>query len=167
MAFFSQEKKQQKLIMILTVVIVAIFITIYFGLIRPKSGAPPTAPAGGIAGGVVPDKSPAVAGNGEIEDINFLFLQDPRFLELKKYGEWPIKPRETGRDNPFEPFEGYSERGPGEVVEEEIIEEEIVEDIEEILEEETLEEVIIEEVEDEESIERATIEELLRLLNEE
>lgn len=162
MVSFFQEKKQQKLILILVAVVVAIFITVYFGLIRQKSNIPATEP---IAGDIAPAGGQVVVRDEKIDDIDFLFLQDSRFLELKKYGEWPIEPRETGRENPFEPFNGYSKDKP------------IEENIEEIIEEETLEEEIPEEAilkedlemeepeTEEESIEKATIEELLRLLN--
>lgn len=100
---FPQEKKQQKLLMILAGLILITFIIFYFGFLRPPASIP------------FPDKSvpsikpidQSVVSAGEIInkiDFDISFLKEPNFRALKTYGEWPIKIEEKGRQNPFLPY---------------------------------------------------------------
>lgn len=181
MAFiaFPQEKKQQILIAALIAVVAVSALIIYFGFFR----SPASLPAGEISPPGMTNNAQngeALKASGEIGDVNFLFLQNPRFLELKKYGEWPIQPRQPGRENPFLPFEGYVadknksvnfkeeaiKKGTEEFSAEGLTKEqtEAGENEEKAPEEEL--EVPVEENDLGKSVEEATIEELLRLLNE-
>lgn len=47
--------------------------------------------------------------NNKMSDGNFdadAFNQDPKWKKFKKYGDWPVKPADTGKPNPFLPFFG-------------------------------------------------------------
>jgi len=164
---FPQEKKQQVLIIVFIAITVVISLVIYFGFLRSSATLPADELLPMGSGNFIETDGETVKTNEEIGDINFLFLQDSRFLELKKYGEWPIQPRQSGRENPFQPFEGYvadkkeaadeAQTGEELVPEEESEESEQGEVKSEQLEEEPEEDL-------EKSVEEATIEELLRLL---
>lgn len=141
---FSQEKKQQKLLIILVITIITIIFVVYFGFFNSKVEMPETF-----------ENAEAL----DDEDFNqsginpdFLFLQDSRFKELKKYGEWPIVTGKTGRSNPFQPSEGIEK----------------IEEIEKSEEIETIFELPLQEKKSflDQSLEDLTTEEMLQLLQE-
>ena len=166
MAFieFPHEKKQRILIIALTAIVLVSATIVYFGFLR-------SAPVATINETPIMGATNGQTANGEIGDINFLFLQDQRFLELKKYGDWPIEPRKPGRENPFQPFEGYQANKVQEinvdVVDEDISEATSTEEtLDGRTEETAAEETDLGQTNLGQSVEEATIEELLRLLNE-
>jgi hypothetical protein len=123
---FSQEKKQQTMIVSLVVVALITVAVLYFGFLRPSSTSVPSEgigeaghegiPAAGqedipMAGqeGIAGESGweNILAGTeGIVEKINFDvgFLKEESFRALKSYGQWPIEIGEKGRSNPFLPY---------------------------------------------------------------
>ncbi|MFC1700672.1 hypothetical protein ACFLZ0_00780 [Patescibacteria group bacterium] len=124
---FPQEKKQQKLVLIFIVIVLIIFIILYFGFFHSNIVGIPESMVGNEQVNVSVE---------DIDDVDFLFLQDSRFNELKKYGKWPIESGQTGRENPFLPL----------VSEEEVFYESSEESVRDLSVEEFLEALSVEEL---------------------
>lgn len=97
----TQQKRQQILIYILAVVVVATALVLYIGFFRAP--ALPSAEAPGFVGGVPIEVTRIGA---VIERIQTLvkILDEPTFKSLKVHGDLPVKPDKTGRVNPFIPY---------------------------------------------------------------
>jgi len=97
---FPQEKKQRRLTIILTSLLLVTLGVLYFGFFRAPTTPGPPSPEPGPS--VQPSKRPAEV----IKKIEFDigFLKEPTFRALKIYGEWPIEIEERGRENPFLPY---------------------------------------------------------------
>ncbi|MBI5466369.1 MAG: hypothetical protein HY974_03710 [Candidatus Kerfeldbacteria bacterium] len=61
----------------------------------------PTAPAGVNLPTDLPTGD-GILGARTPTELNRKLLQDPRFINLKIYGEVPVEPRGLGKSNPFE-----------------------------------------------------------------
>jgi len=91
---FPQYKKQQKLLIALGVLILAIILVLYFGLWRQPSQEE-----------LLPEIiGPVPSGAEEDLELDKDFFEDPRYQGLKFYGQWPIEVGEVGRENPFLPY---------------------------------------------------------------
>lgn len=127
----NQETKQQKMILILVAVIVITISVVYFGFIRSKSSIDTN-----IDSGIGAEMNGVGSVSGGDINVDFLFFEDPRFQDLKKYGDWPIQPGKTGRSNPFKPLDANNIKTV--IEEDELSDEEIETKIEEL----TLEELL-------------------------
>ncbi len=115
---FSQEKKQQTMIVSLVVVALITVAVLYFGFLRPSSTSVPSEGIGEAGHEGIPAAGQeGIAGEsgwenvlagteGIVEKINFDvgFLKEESFRALKSYGQWPIEIGEKGRSNPFLPY---------------------------------------------------------------
>jgi len=94
---FSQDKKQQILLIVFILVIFIIITILYFNLWRSS---------------FIPVNTEEQLGDKDvriekiIEKINFdvNFLKTSNFQDLKTYGQWPLKIEGKGRQNPFLPY---------------------------------------------------------------
>jgi flagellar basal body-associated protein FliL len=105
---FPQEKRQQVLVIILVIAVLGTLAVLYFGFWRSRASAPAIQPAVSESATSLPASEPTTSQG--IEDIinkiefDVNFLKDPRFKDLKIYGEWPLSIEEKGRANPFLPY---------------------------------------------------------------
>lgn len=81
------QKKQKKLLIIFGLLILAIFLILYFGYLRKTPISSIDMPTGGS--------------EITLPELNLDILNDPRFQNLRPYGDLPVEVGETGRENPF------------------------------------------------------------------
>ncbi len=93
--FFSQEKKQQLLTVVLVVVGLTVLFMLYFGFLRSSTTVEP-----GVVGSTIDGK---IFLEDITKKINFDtdFLKESYFQTLKIHGEWPLSIEEENRPNPF------------------------------------------------------------------
>jgi len=99
----SKEKRQQLLWISLFILVLIVFVVAYLNFWRS-----PSTPLINISALGVPDL-PFVASKIPVKEIlkeidfDNEFLKNDSFLDLKSYGEWPLKIEQKGRPNPFLP----------------------------------------------------------------
>lgn len=118
------KKKLKKGIMTgaLVVVILIIGYLVYSNFLSSGRGAPGEALEPGMEAMPPEEMEPAMPGEPGLEapgepsapigpvtssKLKTDILTDPRFADLKIFGDLPVEVGEVGRDNPFIPFEGY------------------------------------------------------------
>lgn len=86
--FSEQKKKQQNLILVFILVILATSLVIWLGVFKkPKNS-----------------QEPSFSFSQKIAEIDFRILESPIFSELKLSRLVPAFKGETGRDNPYLPL---------------------------------------------------------------
>lgn len=116
---FPEENKNKILIIILSVVVIATIIILYFGFWKPSD-----------SGDNLTTEDPAIKEDGsfststvesisntekDINSITFkgIFLETEIFDDLREHGVWPVQVDEKGRNNPFLPYSGNSNQNEG------------------------------------------------------
>lgn len=99
--FFPYQKKQQKLLIILAVVILAAIGVLYFGLKGPEVSVDGTTSAGELT-------EPAASAQkkeskGELE-LDISLFKNPQYQDLRSYEAWSREKGGVGRENPFVPY---------------------------------------------------------------
>jgi hypothetical protein len=104
----EQRKRQRVLLFVALAIILAGSLILYFGFLKPE-----IKPPGTIAPEVKPkadgEKRATLITERRLEKIklDIEFLTKELLPALKIHGDLPIKKGETGRDNPYLPYQGY------------------------------------------------------------
>lgn len=113
------KRKQNIMLIIFGVIFLVIGYLVYSNFLSKKT------PFGLPEAGIVPGGAPVMPGaispapgsevpllsQGSSSKLNTDILNDPRFSELKIFGDVPIEIGPIGRENPFVPYEGYKSGG--------------------------------------------------------
>jgi len=110
------KRKQTIMLVIVGVIFLAIGYLVYTNFLSEKAppvlseaGADPSAALLAPApGSEAPLPLPIQDSSSK---LNTDILNDPRFSELKIFGDVPIEIGPIGRENPFVPYDGYSNSG--------------------------------------------------------
>jgi len=105
------KRKQTMMLVIVAVIFLVIGYLVYINFLSPKTPPTPLLEAGAepSAPGSEAPLPPPVQGSSS--KLNTDILNDPRFSELKIFGDAPIEIGPIGRENPFVPYEGYISSG--------------------------------------------------------
>ncbi|MDP2918213.1 MAG: hypothetical protein Q8N68_01810 [bacterium] len=107
------KRKQTIMLVIVAIIFLAIGYLVYANFLSKKTppilletGADPSAALLAPAPGSEAPLPPLIQDSSS--GLNTDILNDPRFSELKIFGDVPIEIGPVGRENPFVPYEGYT-----------------------------------------------------------
>lgn len=109
------KRKQTIMLVVVAVIFLAIGYLVYTNFLSNKTSPDLMMETGEDPGAALPEPGsetplpPPVQGSSS--KLNTDILNDPRFSELKIFGDTPIEIGPIGRENPFVPYEGYSSGG--------------------------------------------------------